>query len=143
MRQRAMIRQALACEPALLVADEPTTALDVTIQAPDPGPDAGVAGTVGMAIQFISHNLAVVSEIATRSRDVCGADRGTGAGGRAVRRGRLHPYTQGLIATLPDGAAGGAVDGDQGGPEHGCGGAPATAPPAAPGRAKVAISPCV
>ena len=64
MRQRAMIAMALACRPALLIADEPTTALDVTIQAQIIDLMLGLQDEIGMAIQFISHNLAVVSEIA-------------------------------------------------------------------------------
>ena len=64
MRQRAMIAMALACEPALLIADEPTTALDVTIQAQILDLMLDLQDRIGMAMQFISHNLAVVSEIA-------------------------------------------------------------------------------
>ena len=64
MRQRAMIAMALACRPALLIADEPTTALDVTIQAQIIDLMLGLQDEIGMAIQFISHNLAVVSEVA-------------------------------------------------------------------------------
>ncbi len=64
MRQRAMIAIALACRPALLIADEPTTALDVTIQAQILDLMRNLQREIGMAMQFISHNLAVVSEIA-------------------------------------------------------------------------------
>src|SRR5258707_5735406 len=64
IRQRAMIAMALACQPALLIADEPTTALDVTIQAQILDLMLDLQDRIGMAIQFISHNLAVVSEIA-------------------------------------------------------------------------------
>src|SRR6201746_1994136 len=64
MRQRVMIAMALACAPALLIADEPTTALDVTIQAQILDLLRTMQDEIGMAIQFISHNLAVVSEIA-------------------------------------------------------------------------------
>ncbi len=64
MRQRAMIAMALACAPALLIADEPTTALDVTIQAQILDLMQDLQDRIGMAMQFISHNLAVVSEIA-------------------------------------------------------------------------------
>ncbi len=102
MRQRAMIAMALACEPALLIADEPTTALDVTIQAQILDLMLDLQDRIGMAIQFISHNLAVVSEIA---HDII-----VMYAGRIVERApadRLfahprHPYTQGLIATLPN-----------------------------------------
>jgi ABC-type dipeptide/oligopeptide/nickel transport system ATPase component len=67
MRQRAMIAMALACRPALLIADEPTTALDVTIQAQILDLMQDLQDEIGMAIQFISHNLAVISESPTRS----------------------------------------------------------------------------
>ncbi len=102
MRQRAMIAMALACEPALLIADEPTTALDVTIQAQILDLMLDLQERIGMAIQFISHNLAVVSEIA---HDII-----VMYAGRIVERAPaevlfanpMHPYTKGLIATLPD-----------------------------------------
>ena len=102
MRQRAMIAMALACEPALLIADEPTTALDVTIQAQILDLMLDLQDRIGMAIQFISHNLAVVSEIA---HDII-----VMYAGRIVERAPAdalfahprHPYTQGLIATLPN-----------------------------------------
>ena len=102
MRQRAMIAMALACRPALLIADEPTTALDVTIQAQILDLMLGLQDEIGMAIQFISHNLAVVSEIAHEIIVMYA--------GRVVERAAadtlfaepLHPYTVGLIATLPD-----------------------------------------
>jgi oligopeptide/dipeptide ABC transporter ATP-binding protein len=102
MRQRAMIAMALACRPALLIADEPTTALDVTIQAQILDLILDLQSEIGMAVQFISHNLAVVSEVAD--------DIIVMYAGRIVERapaGQLfaaprHPYTRGLIETLPD-----------------------------------------
>jgi oligopeptide/dipeptide ABC transporter ATP-binding protein len=102
MRQRAMIAMALACRPALLIADEPTTALDVTIQAQILDLMLTLQDETGMAIQFISHNLAVVSEVAHdilvmyagRAVEYAPADR--------LFAAPRHPYTRGLIATLPD-----------------------------------------
>jgi oligopeptide/dipeptide ABC transporter ATP-binding protein len=102
MRQRVMIAMALACRPALLIADEPTTALDVTIQAQILDLMQSLQDEIGMAMQFISHNLAVISEIAHEIVVMYA--------GRVVERATadelfgipLHPYTLGLIATLPD-----------------------------------------
>ncbi len=102
MRQRAMIAMALACKPKLLVADEPTTALDVTIQAQILDLILELQEDTGMAVQFITHNLAVVSEIAHRIL-VMYAGRGVEyAPAERLFANPLHPYTQGLIATLPD-----------------------------------------
>jgi oligopeptide/dipeptide ABC transporter ATP-binding protein len=109
MRQRVMIAMALACRPALLIADEPTTALDVTIQAQILDLMQSLQQDIGMAMQFISHNLAVISEIA---HDIV-----VMYAGRIVERASaddlfanpLHPYTLGLIATLPDPARRSAV----------------------------------
>ncbi len=101
MRQRAMIAMALACKPSLLIADEPTTALDVTIQAQILELMLELQDRIGMAIQFISHNLGVISELADEIIVMYA--------GRIVERAPaarlfalpLHPYTQGLIKTLP------------------------------------------
>ena len=71
MRQRVMIAIALACEPALLLADEPTTALDVTIQAQVLGLLADLKARHGMAMLFITHNLGVVAQIADRVSRAC------------------------------------------------------------------------
>ena len=81
MRQRAMIAMALANEPRLLIADEPTTALDVTVQAQILELLERLQGELGMAIVIVTHDLGVVAEIGRRGRrDVCGANR------RASRR---------------------------------------------------------
>ncbi|MFX8945906.1 ATP-binding cassette domain-containing protein, partial [Acinetobacter baumannii] len=66
MRQRVMIAMALACKPALLIADEPTTALDVTIQAQILDLMRRLQAEIGMSILFITHNLGVVAEMADR-----------------------------------------------------------------------------
>jgi oligopeptide/dipeptide ABC transporter ATP-binding protein len=102
MRQRAMIAMALACRPAVLIADEPTTALDVTIQAQILDLMLELQQEIGMAIQFISHNLAVVSEIAHEIIVMYAGRIVERAPADALFATPLHPYTQGLIATLPD-----------------------------------------
>ncbi len=102
MRQRAMIAMALACRPALLVADEPTTALDVTIQAQILDLMLRLQDERGMAIQFISHNLGVISEL---SHDIMVMYAGRiveYASSEVLFANPLHPYTRGLISTLPD-----------------------------------------
>lgn len=102
MRQRAMIAMALACKPRLLVADEPTTALDVTIQAQILDLIQELQDDSGMAVQFITHNLAVVSELAHHIL-VMYAGRGVEyAPSEVLFDNPLHPYTRGLIETLPD-----------------------------------------
>jgi oligopeptide/dipeptide ABC transporter ATP-binding protein len=101
MRQRAMIASATVCKPALLIADEPTTALDVSIQAKILDLLAEVNKQSGMAILFVSHNLRLVSKLCTRVVVMYA--------GRVVEEGPaselfahpLHPYTQGLLASIP------------------------------------------
>lgn len=102
MRQRAMIAMALACRPGLLIADEPTTALDVTIQAQILDLILDLQTEIGMAVQFISHNLAVVSEVADEIIVMYAGRIVEQASAAALFEQPRHPYTQGLIATLPD-----------------------------------------
>ncbi|GIK82464.1 MAG: ABC transporter ATP-binding protein [Alphaproteobacteria bacterium] len=102
MRQRAMIAMALACRPALLIADEPTTALDVTIQAQILDLILDLQGEIGMAVQFISHNLAVISEVADEIVVMYAGRIVEQAPAAALFASPHHPYTRGLIATLPD-----------------------------------------
>ncbi|MBB3456065.1 peptide/nickel transport system ATP-binding protein [Rhizobium sp. BK313] len=101
MRQRATIAMALACDPTLLIADEPTTALDVTIQAQILDLLLTLQRERGMAMLFITHNLGVVAEIAHRVAVMYA--------GRIVEEGPVgevfsnprHPYTIGLLASMP------------------------------------------
>ena len=102
MRQRAMIAMALACRPALLVADEPTTALDVTIQAQILDLMLRLQDEIGMAILFISHNLGVVSELADDIIVMYAGRVVEQASSEELFAHPLHPYTRGLIATIPD-----------------------------------------
>ena len=103
MRQRAVIAMALACEPSLLIADEPTTALDVTIQAQIldlmRGLKHGEGG--GMGILFVTHNFGVVAEMADRVL-VMYAGRVVEEGDvRTIFRNPRHPYTRGLLGSIP------------------------------------------
>lgn len=101
MRQRVMIAMALCCEPELLIADEPTTALDVTIQAQILELMIKLKNELGMAILFITHDMGVVAEIAQRVIIMYG--------GKIVEEGKvedifnnpLHPYTIGLLSCIP------------------------------------------
>lgn len=101
MRQRVMIAMAMVCEPALLIADEPTTALDVTIQAQILDLMIDMQQAMGSAILFITHDLGVVSEIAD---DIAVMYAGkiveTGPAAAVLNHPR-HPYTKALIETLP------------------------------------------
>ena len=102
MRQRVMIAMAIACKPTLLIADEPTTALDVSVQAQILDLLLELQRDEGMAMLFISHNLGVVSEMADDIL-VMYAGRAVEYGpAQEVLRAPRHPYTTGLIATLPD-----------------------------------------
>ena len=107
MRQRAMIAMAVACDPKLLIADEPTTALDVTVQAQMLRLLGELAERRGMAMVLITHDLAVVAEIADRVV-VMYAGRGIESGpvDRVLAR-PIHPYTRGLIgASIARGSRG-------------------------------------
>ena len=100
MRQRVMIAMALACEPDILIADEPTTALDVTIQAQILDIMRRLKGASG-SLMVITHNLGIVAEICEEVVVMYA--------GRAIERGTLkaifdnplHPYTRGLMASVP------------------------------------------
>ena len=101
MRQRVMIAMALSCSPRLLIADEPTTALDVTIQAQILDLIAGLKERLGMSVLLITHDLGIVAEVAQRVVVMYA--------GRVVEAGDVndiferprHPYTVGLLQSLP------------------------------------------
>ena len=102
MRQRVMIAMALACNPRLIIADEPTTALDVTIQAQVLDLMCKLRDELGTAIAFITHDLGVVSELCSRTIVLyCGEimEQGDTA---SLLTAPLHPYTEGLKASLPE-----------------------------------------
>jgi len=101
MRQRVMIAMALACDPSLLIADEPTTALDVTIQAEILDLLADLKQRLGMAMIFVSHDLGVVSEIADRVIVMYGGQVVESGVTGAVFEEPLHPYTEGLLRSIP------------------------------------------
>jgi peptide/nickel transport system ATP-binding protein len=101
MRQRVMIAMALACKPKLLIADEPTTALDVTIQAQILDLLKELQREEGMAILFITHDMGVVAEIADRTVVMYGGQAvETDATGR-IFAAPAHPYTRSLLAAVP------------------------------------------
>ena len=107
MRQRVMIAMALACRPALLIADEPTTALDVTIQAQILQLIRTLQAEMGMSVLFITHNLGVVAQIADRVA-VMYAGRIVEQGDVAtVFASPLHPYTRALLRSIPHVEGGG------------------------------------
>lgn len=101
MQQRVMIAMALACEPKLLIADEPTTALDVTIQAQILELITGLNKQLGMAVLFITHDLGVVSEICHSVRVMYLGQIVEETTTGDLFRHPLHPYTQGLIRSIP------------------------------------------
>jgi peptide/nickel transport system ATP-binding protein len=101
MRQRVMIAIALACNPKLLIADEPTTALDVTIQAQILDLMTDLKKRVGAAIILITHDLGVVAEIAERVLVMYAGRKVEEAPVRELFRSPRHPYTRGLLAALP------------------------------------------
>jgi peptide/nickel transport system ATP-binding protein len=101
MRQRAMIAMALACNPKVLIADEPTTALDVTIQAQILDLIAGLQAEFGTAIILITHDLGVVAETARRVIVMYAGRKVEEADVDALFATPLHPYTRGLMASIP------------------------------------------
>jgi len=101
MRQRVMIAMALACEPALLIADEPTTALDVTIQAQILELLAELQQRLGMAILIITHDLGVIAEVADEVMVMYAGKIVESAPVAALFADPQHPYTIGLLGSIP------------------------------------------
>jgi oligopeptide transport system ATP-binding protein len=101
MRQRAMLAMAISCNPKLLIADEPTTALDVTIQAQIVELVKRLQQELGMAVMWITHDLGVVAELAEKVNVMYAGyivERGLV---RDIFKRTRHPYTQGLLGSLP------------------------------------------
>jgi len=101
MRQRVMMAIALCCRPQLLIADEPTTALDVTIQAQILDLIADLRDQMEMSVVFITHDLGVVAEVCDRVVVMYSGDVVEAADALPLYTKPLHPYTEGLLASLP------------------------------------------
>jgi oligopeptide/dipeptide ABC transporter ATP-binding protein len=101
MRQRVMIAMAMICRPKLLIADEPTTALDVTIQAQILSLMDGLKEELGMSVLLITHDLGVVAQIASRVVVMYAGEVVEKAGVMDIFDRPFHPYTQGLLKSMP------------------------------------------
>lgn len=101
MRQRAMIAMALSCDPMFLIADEPTTALDVTIQAQILELIQGLQEKFNMTVQFITHDLGVISEISDKVMVMYGGQTCEQADTQELFLNPRHPYTAALISSRP------------------------------------------
>ncbi|MFY0743925.1 ABC transporter ATP-binding protein [Solibacillus silvestris] len=101
MRQRVMIAMALACNPEVLIADEPTTALDVTIQAQILEILKELQQKLGMSIIFITHDLGVVAEMCDKVAVMYAGQIIEEGSADSIFEGPLHPYTNGLIDSIP------------------------------------------
>src|SRR5205814_3642557 len=101
MRQRVMIAMALSCQPALLIADEPTTALDVTIQAQILDLLSDLQQRLGMAILIITHDLGVIAEMADQVLVMYAGQIVESAEVADIFADPQHPYTIGLLGSIP------------------------------------------
>ncbi|MBC8637604.1 dipeptide ABC transporter ATP-binding protein [Caballeronia sp. EK] len=101
MRQRVMIAMALSCKPALLIADEPTTALDVTIQAQILQLVRGLQDEMNMGVIFITHDMGVVAEVADRVLVMYRGEKVEEAHSDTLFHAPKHPYTKALLAAVP------------------------------------------
>jgi peptide/nickel transport system ATP-binding protein len=101
MRQRAMIAMALALRPKLLIADEPTTALDATVQAQLMELLTGMQRELGMAMIIITHDLGLVASSADRVLVMYAGRAAEGADSRTIFYSPHHPYSRGLLASIP------------------------------------------
>ncbi|WP_435348438.1 oligopeptide/dipeptide ABC transporter ATP-binding protein [Haloarchaeobius sp. HRN-SO-5] len=101
MRQRAVIAMALACEPELLICDEPTTALDVTIQAQILELLQDLQDDRGLSIMFITHDMGVIADVADRVNVMYAGEVVETADVEEVFGNPKHPYTQGLLSSIP------------------------------------------
>lgn len=101
MRQRVMIAMALACRPKLLIADEPTTALDVTIQAQILNLISEIQQDLGTSVLFITHDLGVVAKVAERTMVMCAGEHIETQSTKDVFRRPGHSYTKALLAAMP------------------------------------------
>jgi glutathione transport system ATP-binding protein len=101
MRQRVMIAMALSCKPELLVADEPTTALDVTVQAQILALIRALQDELKMGVLFVTHDMAVVAEIADRVVVLRGGEKVEEGASDRIFSAPRHPYTQALLAAVP------------------------------------------
>ncbi|AXC49967.1 ABC transporter ATP-binding protein [Paracoccus suum] len=101
MRQRVMIAMAMACRPDLLIADEPTTALDVTVQAEVLRLIRALCEAEGTAVMLISHDLGVIAEMCQRVGVMCNGRLLELRDAKALFTDPRHPYTRGLLAALP------------------------------------------
>jgi oligopeptide/dipeptide ABC transporter ATP-binding protein len=101
MRQRVMIAMALACQPKFLLADEPTTALDVTIQAQVLSLFEDIKREFGLGVLFITHNLGVVALIADRVAVMYAGEIVETASATDLFADPRHPYTEALLASMP------------------------------------------